>query len=165
MNKEKFIVIIREHQALIYKVCYSYCQNLEDRNDLQQDILLQLWYAMEKFDGRVKMSTWIYRIALNTAISFYRKNRKHQDKKTYIDESIISLPDLETDDSQKEKIAILYQFINNLNPFDKALILLYLDDYKQDEIAEILGISKTNVATKISRIKQVLKNQISHYSI
>ncbi|MDR2010870.1 MAG: sigma-70 family RNA polymerase sigma factor [Bacteroidales bacterium] len=163
MDKEKFIAIIKEHQALIYKVCHSYCQEAENRNDLQQDILLQLWYSMEKFDGRVKFSTWVYRIALNTAISFYRKNKKHQEKKTSIDESIISLPEMEADNSQKENITILYRFINNLNHFDKALILLYLDDFKYEEIAEILGISKTNVATKISRIKQTLKNQISNY--
>jgi RNA polymerase sigma-70 factor (ECF subfamily) len=163
VDKEKFIAIIKEHQALIYKVCHSYCQEAENRNDLQQDILLQLWYSMEKFDGRVKFSTWVYRIALNTAISFYRKNKKHQEKKTSIDESIISLPEMEADNSQKENITILYRFINNLNHFDKALILLYLDDFKYEEIAEILGISKTNVATKISRIKQTLKNQISNY--
>lgn len=163
MEQDKFITIIKEHQALIYKVCCSYCQEVDDRSDLQQDILLQLWNALEKYDGRVKISTWIYRIALNTAISFYRKNRKHKEKKSDIDENIISLPDLGIDNSQKENISILYQIINNLNHFDKALILLYLDDYKQEEIAEILGISKTNVATKISRIKQLLKNQITNY--
>jgi RNA polymerase sigma-70 factor (ECF subfamily) len=163
MDKEQFIAIIKEHQALIYKVCCSYCQNAEDRNDLQQDILLQLWSALDKFDGRVKMSTWIYRITLNTAISFYRKNKKHYEKKARIDENIISLPAIEIDYQQKENIQLLYQFINKLNDFDKALILLYLDDYSHEEIAEILGITKTNVATKIGRIKQVLKNQFSNY--
>lgn len=163
VDKEKFIVIIKEHQALIYKVCCSYCLDAESRNDLQQDILLQLWAALDKFDGRVKMSTWIYRIALNTAISFYRKNKKHHEKKTSIDESVISLPAIEIDYQQKENIQLLYQFINKLNDFDKALILLYLDDYSHEEIAEILGITKTNVATKIGRIKQVLKNQFSNY--
>ena len=162
MNKEKFIVIVKEHQALIYKVCCSYCQEAESRNDLQQDILLQLWASLDKFDGRVKMSTWIYRIALNTAISFYRKNKKHHEKKTSIDESVISLPTMENDYFQQENIALLYRFINKLNDFDKALILLYLDDYAYEEIAEILGITKTNVATKISRIKQVLKNQFNN---
>jgi len=164
MDKEKFIAIIKEHQALIYKVCCSYCQDADSRNDLQQDILLQLWGALNKYDGSTKMTTWVYRIALNTAISFYRKNKKHQEKKISLDDGvIISLPSIEADYQHKESIAILYQFINKLNDFDKALILLYLDDYKYEEIAEILGISKTNVATKISRIKQILKNQIANY--
>ncbi len=163
MDKERFIAIVKEHQALIYKVCCSYCQDTDSRSDLQQDILMQLWIALEKYDGRVKMSTWIYRIALNTAISFYRKNRMHQEKKTCIDNTIISLPYIQNDYREEEKIALLYRFINKLNNFDKALILLYLDDYKHEEIAEILGITKTNVATKIGRIKKVLKNQISNY--
>ena len=164
MDKDKFIAIVKEHRVLIYKVCCLYCQDADSRNDLQQDILLQLWGSLSKYDGSTKLSTWIYRIALNTAISFYRKNKKHQEKKINFDDNvIISLPSIEVDYQHKESITLLYQFINKLNDFDKALILLYLDDYKQEEIAEILGISKTNVATKISRIKQILKNQIANY--
>ena len=164
MDKDKFIAIVKEHRVLIYKVCCSYCQDADSRNDLQQDILLQLWGSLSKYDGSTKLSTWIYRIALNTAISFYRKNKKHQEKKINLDDDvIISLPSSEVDYQQKESITLLYQFINKLNDFDKALILLYLDEYKYEEIAEILGISKTNVATKISRIKQILKNKIANY--
>ena len=164
MDKDKFIAIVKEHRTLIYKVCCSYCQDADSRNDLQQDILLQLWGSLSKYDGSTKLSTWIYRIALNTAISFYRKNKKHQEKKINLDDDvIISLPSSEVDYQHKESITLLYQFINKLNDFDKALILLYLDEYKYEEIAEILGISKTNVATKISRIKQILKNQIVNY--
>ena len=161
MEKDKFISVIKDNQNLIYKICYSYCSNAESRKDLQQEILIQLWNSFSKFDGRVKLSTWIYRIALNTAITFYRNDSKHNDKKVSIDASIISLSDFEYIPDQEENIAMLYKFIENLNEMDKALILLYLDDNKYKDIAEILGISETNVATKICRIKKILKEQFS----
>jgi RNA polymerase sigma-70 factor (ECF subfamily) len=162
VEKDQFISVIKDNQNLIYKICYSYCSNSEDRKDLQQEILIQLWNSLAKFDGRVKISTWIYRTALNTAISFYRTHRKLREKTVTIDGSIISLPIFEPDNAQDEKIALLNQFIESLNEIDKALILLYLDDNSYKDIAEILGISLTNVATKISRVKQNLKEKFSH---
>lgn len=162
VEKDKFISVIKDNQNLIYKICYSYCSNSENRKDLQQEILMQLWNSFSKFDGRVKISTWIYRIALNTAITFYRNDCKHKDKKVTIDVSIISLSYFESDSGQDENILMLYHFIERLDEMDKALILLYLDDNKYKEIADILGISETNVATKISRIKKSLKEQFSN---
>ena len=162
MEKEKFISVIKDNQNLIYKICYSYCSDSEDRKDLQQEILIQLWNSFSKFDGRAKLSTWMYRIALNTAITFYRNDSKHRDKKVRIDDSIISFNNFEYVPEQNENITLLYQFIEKLNEMDKALILLYLDDNKQKDIAEVLGISETNVATKISRIKKFLKEQFSN---
>lgn len=162
MEKEKFISVIRDNQKLIFKICYTYCKNSENRKDLEQEILLQLWKSFKKFDGRVKISTWIYRIALNTAISFYRNDCKTNDKTLLIDASIISLSNIEENSEFDENISILYRLIEKLNEFDKALILLYLDNNKYLDIADILGISETNVATKISRIKRILKNQFSN---
>ena len=162
MEKEKFISVIKDNQNLIYKICYSYCSNSENRKDLQQEILMQLWNSFSKFDGRVKISTWIYRIALNTAITFYRNDCKYKDKKVTIDASIISLSYFESDSEQDETIVMLYHFIERLDEMDKALILLYLDDNKYKDIADILGISETNIATKISRIKKSLKEQFSN---
>ena len=162
MEKDKFISVIKDNQNLIFKICYSYCSNPENRKDLQQEILLQLWNSFSKFDGRVKISTWIYRIALNTAISYYRNDCKHKDKKVTIDASIISLSNFESESEQDENIVMLYQFIERLDEMDKALILLYLDDNKYKDIADILGISETNVATRISRIKKNLKEQFSN---
>ena len=162
MNKDRFISVVKENQNLIFKICNSYCSNPEDRKDLQQEIMIQLWSSLKKFDGRVKISTWIYRIALNTAISFYRKDSRYKEKTASVDESIISLPDFEPDAEQEEKLALLYRFIDGLNEMDKALILLYLDDNSYKAMAEILGISETNVATKISRIKHSLRAQISN---
>jgi RNA polymerase sigma factor (sigma-70 family) len=162
VEKDKFISVIKDNQNLIFKICYSYCSNPENRKDLQQEILMQLWNSFSKFDGRVKVSTWIYRIALNTAISYYRNDCKHKDKKVTIDASIISFSNFESDSEQDENIVMLYQFIEHLDEMDKALILLYLDDNKYKDIADILGISETNVATKIYRIKKNLKGQFSN---
>lgn len=163
MEKEKFIEIISTNKNLLYKICNSYCQSSSDRKDLEQEILMQLWKNIKNFDGRVKISTWIYKVALNTAISNYRKDRKRIDKPNEIDCSIFSLPNLEYDSGLDEKITILRKLINELTKLDKALILLYLDNFKQKEIAEILGISESNVATKISRIKKNLKEKFSNY--
>jgi len=162
VEKDKFIAVIKDNQNLIFKICYSYCSNSEDQKDLQQEILIQLWNSFRKFDGRVKISTWVYRIALNTAISFYRKDSKHKKNSVAIDSSIISLSIFESDSAQTEKITLLYKFIERLNEIDKALILLYLEDNSYKDIAEILGISETNVATKISRVKKNLKEQFSN---
>jgi RNA polymerase sigma-70 factor (ECF subfamily) len=161
VERDKFIAVIKDNQNLIFKICYSYCSDSENRKDLQQEVLMNLWNSFSKFDGRVKISTWIYRIALNIAISYYRNDSKHKNKKVSIDESVISLSISEDAPEQDEKIVMLYQFIENLNEMDKAIILLYLDDNKYAVIAEILGISETNVATKIYRIKKILKEQYS----
>jgi len=158
VEKDQFIAVLQEHRNLVFKICRSYCANPENRKDLQQEILIQLWKSFEKFDGRVKISTWIYKVALNTAIFYYRKDSKHSNNKVSLDASIISLSNFEPD-MQDEQITMLYQFIERLHSLDKALILLYLDDNKQKDIAEILGLSETNVATKISRIKKNLKEQ------
>jgi RNA polymerase sigma factor (sigma-70 family) len=160
LEKDKFIAVIKENQNLIYKICYSYCANPENRKDLQQEILIQLWRSISKFDGRVKISTWIYKVALNTAIFFYRNDNKHVSKSVSLDASIIELSN--TDADLDEKILMLYKFIERLHDLDKALILLYLDDHKHKEMAEILGLSETNVATKISRIKKTLKDQFTN---
>jgi RNA polymerase sigma factor (sigma-70 family) len=163
MSKEKFIATIRNNQNLIYKICYSYCYNPDLRKDLEQEILLQLWRSFNKFDGRVKISTWMYRIALNTAISFLRNDKKFENQKLSIDEAIISLTSNEYEVEQDENVALLYEFINMLNELDKALILLYLDDFKHKEISAVLGISESNVSTKMHRIKNNLKEQFKKH--
>lgn len=162
MEKDQFISVIRNNQNLIHKICYAYCSDPENRKDLQQEILIQLWKSFAKFDGRVKISTWIYKVALNTAIFYYRKDSKHNDKRVRIDAAAISLSNFDPDTESEEKITMLYRFIERLNEMDKALILLYLDDNKYKDIAEVLGISETNVATKINRIKKTLKEQFTN---
>ena len=162
MEKDKFISVINDNQKLIYKISCSYCSNNENRKDLQQEILFQLWRSFSKFDGRVKISTWIYRIALNTSISFYRNDCKHSKRRETIDESIIAVDSSEIETEKDENVELLFQFVNQLDELDKALVLLYLDGNKYIEISDVLGISVTNVATKLSRIKKKLKEQFTN---
>jgi RNA polymerase sigma factor (sigma-70 family) len=163
VDKEKFIEVINENKNLLYKICNSYCQNPSNRQDLVQEILLQLWKNIKSFDGRVKISTWIYKIALNTAISNFRLDCKRVDKPIEIDFSFFSLPDFEYDSEFDEKLQFLHKLIDGMSKADKALLLLYLDNYKQKEIAEIIGITESNVATKVNRIKQNLREKFSNY--
>jgi len=160
LEKEAFIEIIKQHRSLIFKVCHSYCSDPTDRKDLEQEILLQLWKSMERFDGRVKLSTWMYKVALNTAIIFYRTQSRHRNKWSLADASILSIPAEQKDEVYEEQVSLLYGWINQLSNPDKALILLYLDGIKQGEIAEILGITETNVSSKISRIKKKWKKRV-----
>lgn len=162
-KKDTFITTIDTHKKIIYKIVNSYCQNKEDRKDLEQEIIIQLWNSFDKYNAEYKYSTWMYRIALNVAISFYRKEKKWSIKNDFYNEDSISSI-VEEDENENEteldyNIKLLQEFINNLNELNKALMLLYLEEKPYDEIAEILGISKTNVATKISRLKLKLKKE------
>lgn len=161
MEKQEFISILKNHQQLIFKICHSYCPSVEDRNDLQQEIAIQIWKSLQQFDNGVKLSTWIYRVALNTAISFHRKNAK-KEKYQYFEESLLIVDDNEHQQVMDENIAELYRFINTLGDLEKALMLLFLDEKPHKEIAEILGITTSNVSTKISRIKTQLKTHFEN---
>lgn len=164
-KKERFITVVDEHKKIIYKIVNSYCPNRADRKDLEQEIIIQLWKAFDNYNTNFKYSTWMYRIALNTAISFFRKEKKWYANNDFINEdSIFNLADKDNDDdvTLDKNIKLLQHFIQNLNELDKALMLLYLEENNYEEIADILGISKTNVATKISRIKEKLKKEFQN---
>ena len=160
-KKDTFIRNIDTHKKIIYKIVNSYCQDKEDRKDLEQEIIIQLWNSFDKYNDEYKYSTWMYRIALNVAISFYRKEKKWSGKNDFYNEdSILSMVDEDENETELDyHIKLLQEFINNLNELNKALMLLYLEERPYDEIAEILGITKTNVATKISRLKLKLKKE------
>lgn len=159
-DKNKFIEMINENQAIINKVCFGYTDSFNDRLDLRQEILLQLWKAYPKFNNQSKLSTWIYRIALNTAISNFRKTKREINCKEFSPNEY-QIPELRNNLEIKEDVIKMYSFIYQLNDLDKAVILLYLDGYPYSTIANIVGISKTNAATKISRIKLKLKDYFS----
>ncbi len=160
IDQKEFIKAIDEHRAIINKICFGYTNNCEDRLDLKQEILIQLWKAYPNFRNESKLSTWIYRVALNTAVSNLRSaKRKIQSEELM--ENYGQVPLEEKTIEQSEDIATLYRLIYRLNDLEKAIMLLYLDDQSYSEIAGIVGISETNVATKISRIKLKLKNQFS----
>jgi len=157
-EKDDFIKLIAENNGIIIKICNSYCHNKIDREDLAQEIIYTLWKGGKTFNPDFKFSTWMYRVALNVAISFYRVNKKLKNNipftETDIEDKIFESTPLE------ENLNLLQQKIAALKELDKALIILYFEEKSYKEIAEIIGITATNVATKISRIKEKLKQDI-----
>jgi len=155
----RFQSLIEEHKKILYKVCNSYCRNRDDREDLAQEIIVQLWRSFGGFDERYRFSTWMYRIALNVAISFYRRASTKARHVLSDNERVLEAVDERA--NPPDDIQLLYQVIDGLDPLNKALMLLYLDGNSYAEVAEVLGISETNVATKISRLKKTMKEQLS----
>ncbi len=155
-NKQlQFAELLQQHQAIVFKVAHTYCWHQDDRDELTQEIATQLWRAFPGYDDTRRFSTWMYRIGLNVAISYVRKHHLRQQHLVAFDERV---HDTAVDTGQNDDgIEFLNGFINQLDSLNRALLLLYLEDRNQREIAEILGISESNVATKISRLKQRLR--------
>ena len=157
MEKQKieaeFLDMMQKYNRIIYKVTSFYVDEHNALDDLYQDVVLNLWKAFPNFREESQLSTWIYRIALNTCVSFYRKNTRRP-------ACVEIMPDIKAYVEENEAVAELYACINRLGKLERALILLYLEDRPYKEIAEIMGITATNVSTKINRIKEKLK-QIS----
>lgn len=157
-KKDRFTKVIKKNQRLIFKVATMYTNSLQDKEDLFQEIVFQLWKSFDTFNEQSKLSTWMYRVAMNTAI-YNLKNSKRQ---------LDTIPiHLETeqfsevlDKSEEERIKLLYESIQKLNLFERGIILLYLEGKSHQEIAAIIGITTSNVGTKISRIKEKLKSKI-----
>lgn len=165
MEKQEFIKIIGDHKRILYKIIYSYCQDAEDRKDLEQEIIIQLWKSIANYDSEYRLSTWIYKVALNVAVSHYRKDLKHKTNNIPLDEAIFKVAQDDLDEELLDsRTQQLYKFIDQFNPFNKAIIILYLEGKGYKEIGEILGLSETNVGTKVSRIKQQLKQNFSQLS-
>ena len=156
MDSSAFLQLIQDNKGILYKISSSYCRNAGDREDLMQEMIYQLLRSAPRFDKNQKFSTWMYRIALNVAISFYRKAKGV----TLTLDGEAEFVDDGGNEVLEERIETLQRFIRGLNELDKALMILYLEERPYREIAEILGISETNVATKLSRIKGRLKQEI-----
>lgn len=156
---ERFEKLVTDHRKILYKVCNVYCANPDDREDLAQEITVQLWRSFDTFDGRGRFSTWMYRIALNVAISHLRSESRRARHVTSGSEQLLETVD-ETS-QQPEEVRLLYYVIGRLDPLNKALIILYLDGNSYLEISEVLGISESNVATKLSRLKQTMKRELT----
>lgn len=156
--ENKFNKIIKENEGLIFKVTTLYTNNFQDRKDLYQEIIYQLWKSFGSFNERSKLSTWMYRVALNTAI-YYLKQTKRRVDTIPIDLEIHWFAD-ERDKTEEEKVKLLYAHIQMLNLLERGIILLYLEGKSHEEIACIVGITTSNVGTKIMRIKEKLKFQI-----
>lgn len=156
-----FQEIVEEHKGILLKVARAYCSNEDDRQDLIQEMMIQIWQSIYKYNGQFKISTFLYRISLNIAISFYRKNTTRTKKYTVLNEQTTQIP-TEDNTEYEQKLKLLEQFISELKEIDKALMLLYLENKSHAEIAEILGMSVSNVGTKIGRIKENLRIRFHH---
>ena len=156
MNEWQFLVLIKEHQGIIHKICRLYRESKEDREDLFQEILFQLWKSVSTFDNRSKFSTWMYRVALSTAIAVYRKNTLPISYRPELPERA------EQQEDKGEQHELLLQAIKKLNDADKALILLYLEDMSYKEIAEITGITENNVGVRLKRIRDKIQQLIKN---
>lgn len=165
MDKEQlFDQMVSQHQGIVFKVVNSYCKDSEDRKDLMQEIYLQLWKSFDKYNQDYKISTWVYRIALNMAISYYRRNSRRKVIITSIEDYPTQISNFESSHPEL-MLNLLERFIHELSELDRALMLLYLEKRNQSEIADILGISVSNVSTKVARIKENLKLQFSKHNI
>jgi RNA polymerase sigma factor (sigma-70 family) len=153
MMDRDFIDILNNHRGLIYKVCGLYCDDPEDRKDLFQEIVLQIWKLLGSFRHESALSTWMYRIALNTAITHFRKEKKSVSR---ISLTEIDIPALHDDDETEDQLKLLFKAIEHLDKIDKSIILLYLEEKSYEEISEITGLSRSNVGVRLNRIKTKL---------
>lgn len=158
----EFEARLQEHRGIVFKIANTYCPEREERDDLVQEICLQLWRAYPGYDTERRFSTWMYRVALNTAISFARTVRVRKRRVVSLDEAAGDAtahapPPGELD----ERVERLYRSLHGLAELDRALVLLYLEDRPYREIAEVLGISETNVGTKLTRLKQTLRRDVA----
>ncbi len=148
---------LEQHSGLVFKAARAFAQGDADRDDLMQEILLQLWRSLPRFQGRARESTWIYRVALNTALAWHRGENRRRATQTP-SAGIEEIPGHEdpAERRQAEQVAQLYAAIRRLPKLDAALVLLYLDDLSYREMAEVLGISESNVGVKLNRVRKVL---------
>jgi RNA polymerase sigma factor (sigma-70 family) len=155
-----FIAIINAHQALIQRVCKLYCQDADDRQDLYQEIVLQLWRAYPRYEPSAKISTWLYRVALNVAISDLRQRTR---KRTagLLDATMLDLATSLEVGPDADDLAQLYRAIGRLSDVEKAFVLLYLEERTYEEIADILGITQNNVRVKMHRVQDKLRQLLT----
>ena len=160
MDQDRFLALLEEHKRILYKVSNAYCRNPEDRQDLIQEIVIQLWQSFGRFDDRSRFSTWMYRVAMNVAISYYRYESRRRRDTVSIESPglVVAITDPGLGEAGDE-LRILHQMIARLDELDRALMILYLDGYSHSEISDVIGITATNVATRINRIKQRLRTE------
>ncbi len=161
-NQEGFLGMLNAHKGILYKVSNAYCAQPEERSDLVQEIIVELWRAYPTFDAaRAQFSTWMYRIGLNVAISMHRG----QARRIHDTVPIEALLDFAAADAElaqgDDDLLALQQLLRSLDALSRALILLYLEGYEQNEIADLTGLTTTNVSTRLQRIKQKLQEQVS----
>lgn len=161
---DEFESRLNEHRGILWKIANGYCRRAEDRDDLVQEICLQLWRAYPGYDPERRFSTWMYRVALNTAISFWRGTRSRAQRQVPLDDSrAIAIADAARSDEGGEdpRLSRLYRTLQSLGELDRALVMLHLEERSHREIAEVLGISESNVGTKLNRLKQSMRRELA----
>ena len=157
--EEQFLEMVNTHRGIIYKICNLYGKEKDYREDLFQEIVLQLWRSFPTFRNQSLPSTWMYRVALNTAISQFRKEIRKPDKQP-LSRAELQIPDISFKDDENENAWLLSQAIERLTSIEKALVMLYLEEKTYQEISEIMGISQSNVGVKLNRVKSKLEKII-----
>jgi RNA polymerase sigma-70 factor (ECF subfamily) len=159
--EEQFLSIINEHAGIIHRICHSYFADADERQDAYQEIIYQLWKSYPNFKSQSKISTWIYKVALNTAMVYIRKSYRTVTTEP-LNETFFQVAENQDDMHLREQMQLLYMAINKLDNADKAIILLHLDENNYEEIATIIGISKTNVSVRLFRIKRKLEEILTN---
>ncbi|HVI59046.1 MAG TPA: sigma-70 family RNA polymerase sigma factor [Luteimonas sp.] len=158
-DRQAFGDLLQQHRGIVFKVANAYARDAEDRADLAQEIAAQLWRAWPGYDPARRFSTWMYRIALNVAISFLRSDGHRRRHAVPLDEAVHDVADDSAVDHEAgESLRMLHRFIGTLDPLNRALLLLYLEERSTREISEVLGISESNVTTKLSRLRQRIRD-------
>jgi RNA polymerase sigma-70 factor (ECF subfamily) len=158
MNEKEFLILIEAHKGVLYKVSRMYMDSEVDQEDLRQDIIFQLWKSIDKFKGDSQFSSWMYRVAINTSITFFKKDKRRPDK-SEIKPNLDIVDDAEGEDKESQ-LAHFYQAVKTLNKIEKAIILLFIEGYSHNDIAKQLGLSSGNTRVKLNRIKQKVKELI-----
>ena len=158
--EQKFVTDLEQHQNIVHKVCRIYTNNQDAHNDLFQEITIQLWKAYPKFRGEAKFSTWMYRVALNTAITLYRKSKRSIQTQDF-DSVLYRIQSKEYDDTEEQQLKFLYKAIHELSDIEKALVFLYLEDKNYKEISETMGFTEVNARVKMNRVKNKLKKLVN----
>lgn len=159
-KQQIFLESIESNRGIIYRICKLYEDDVVFQEDLFQEIVLQAWKAFGRFRGDSKFSTWLYRVALNTAITYLKKDKRRVEKNSLSISTILQIKS-EENEEEKEQIESLYKAIAQLNKIEKALVILYLEDKSYEEISEILGISVSNVGAKLSRVRNLLRKRLN----
>jgi len=158
--QEQFVTLLEENQNIVHKVCRLYTNNRDQHNDLFQEVTIQLWRAFPKLRGDAKFSTWMYRVALNTAITLYRKSKRTVQTQDF-DNVMFRISSEDYDDTIEQQLKVMYAAIKDLNDIEKALVFLYLEDKNYKEISETMGITEVNARVKMNRVKGKLKKLVN----
>ena len=158
--QQEFLEKIESHKGMIFKVSKMYVDHQEDREDLYQEIVFQLWKSYQKFEGKSQFSTWLYRVSLNTALTFLKSEKRKPDN-AFLHENLDVAE--ESQDDKEVQLQLFYKAVHELNPIEKALIFLFLEGQNHKEISENLGISEVNARVKLNRTKEKLQQNIKKY--